>query len=131
MLHRRYVRQQLMWFAFVDIWLYAASHNGGIWNTRRWNKGAFQEYIIAELEQCFVNTFWTVYKEGVPLIQKIYLQLINFALDRKTVKLIGDSYPDKTLRRRSCGYVIDEVIENLTDESKLLREFGIRKFKKE
>lgn len=52
-------------------------------------------------------------------------------LGQEDRKLIEDSYPDKILRRRSCGYVIDEVIVNLTDESKLLREFGIRKFKKE
>lgn len=83
-------------------------------------KEHFKEYTIAELEQRFGNTFWTADKEDIPLIQKIYTQLVNFALNRQVVGLIEDNYPDKTLRRRSCGYAIDEVIEDLTDESKPL-----------
>lgn len=80
-------------------------------------KEHFKEYTVAELEQRFGNAFWTADKEEIPLIQKIYSQLINFALNRQVVGLIEDSYPDKTLRRRSCGYAIDEVIEDLADES--------------
>lgn len=61
--------------------------------------------------------FWENTDVDVPLAQRIYAQLINFALEKKTVKLITESYPDKSLSRRSCGYAIDEVIEGLTDES--------------
>ena len=56
----------------------------------------------------------------VPLIQSIYAQLIRWALDEKTVRLIEDNYPDKSLRRRSCGYAIDEVIEDLHNTAKPL-----------
>lgn len=77
----------------------------------------FKEYMVGELEQRFGKCFWENTDADVPLMQRIYAQLINFALDKETVKLITESYPDKSLRRRSCGYAIDEVIEGLTDES--------------
>ena len=44
---------------------------------------------------------------------KIYQQLIEWAEDEKTRKLIEETYPDKELTRRSCGYAIDEVIEDI------------------
>ena len=97
----------------------------------------FKSYTIHELEQRFGHRFWETdischsergHKEGmesrecrfpdVSLIQSIYSQLIRWALDDKTVRLIEDNYPDKSLRRRSCGYAIDEVIEDLHDTSK-------------
>lgn len=77
----------------------------------------FKEYTVGELEQRFGKRFWENTDADVPLVQHIYAQLINLALDKETVKLITESYPDKSLRRRSCGYAIDEVIEGLTDES--------------
>ncbi len=77
----------------------------------------FKEYTIHELEQRFGNRFWECTSTNVSLAQRIYSQLINFALNKETVKLISESYPDKSLRRRSCGYAIDEAIEGLTDES--------------
>lgn len=88
-------------------------------------KEHFKEYTVAELEQRFGKAFWTADKENIPLIQKIYTQLVNFVLNRHVVGLIEDNYPDKALRRRSCGYAIDEVIEDLTDESKPLEARGI------
>ena len=67
---------------------------------------------VAALEDRFGKAFWE--KDEAPsLIGGIYSQLIRFALSPETVKLIEDNYPDKALRRRSCGYAIDEVIEDL------------------
>lgn len=80
------------------------------------SKEVFKDYFIADLEERFGKEFWK--NESNSLIQRIYAQLINFALDKDTVKLIEDNYPDKRLRRRSCGYAIDEVIEDLHNETK-------------
>lgn len=101
----------------------------------------FKTYTIRELEERFGHRFW---ENDVPchsvrglkereesmecrfpdisLIKNIYSQLIRWALDEKTVHLIEENYPDKSLRRRSCGYAIDEVIEDLYDTTKPLEE---------
>ena len=81
----------------------------------------FKEYSVKELEQRFGERFWETDRQN-SLIQNIYSQLINWALDENTVRLIEDSYPDKSLRRRSCGYAIDEVIEDLYNTSKPLAD---------
>lgn len=83
----------------------------------------FADYSIAELEERFGKEFWNRDREITgarphELIRQIYAQLIRWALDAKTRRLIADSYPDKELTRRSCGYAIDEVIADLCDESK-------------
>lgn len=80
----------------------------------------FAEYSIAELEERFGAEFWksSISNHQSSIIQNIYSQLIRWSLDAKTRRLIADSYPDKELTRRSCGYAIDEVIEGLCDESK-------------
>ena len=44
---------------------------------------------------------------------RIYTQLIRWAEDEKTRTLIEETYPDKELTRRSCGYAIDEVIADI------------------
>lgn len=80
----------------------------------------FKTYTIRELEERFGNYFWE--SQSNLLIQSIYAQLIRWALDEKTVQSIEENYPDKTLRRRSCGYAIDEVIEDLHDDSKPLED---------
>ena len=101
----------------------------------------FKEYSIRELEERFGNRFWETdischsvrghkdEKESMEcrfpdgsLIKTIYTQLIRWALNEKTVQLIEDNYPDKSLRRRSCGYAIDEVIEDLHNTTKPLEE---------
>lgn len=86
----------------------------------------FAEYTIGELEEKFGENFWEL---GVrtsgglqELERQIYAQLIRWALDEETRTLIAETYPDKELTRRSCGYAIDEAIEDLCDESKPLRE---------
>nr|MCR4764632.1 FAD-binding oxidoreductase [Bacteroidaceae bacterium] len=72
----------------------------------------FKNYSIKELEDRFGKIFWeqNVHKT---LIEKIYAQLINFANEETTAKLIAEHYPDKELNRRSCGYAIDETIETI------------------
>ena len=80
----------------------------------------FKTYNIRELEERFGNSFWE--NESNLLIQNIYTQLIRWALDENTVHLIEDNYPDKSLRRRSCGYAIDEVIEDLHNAEKPLKD---------
>ena len=84
----------------------------------------FAPYTVAELEERFGQEFWTRKepKEPRSLEEKIYEQLIRWALDEATRTLIADTYPDKELTRRSCGYAIDEVIEDLCDTAKPLRE---------
>ena len=72
----------------------------------------FKSYGIEELEERFGERFWEKASHEI-LIERIYAQLINYALDEKTAKLIEEHYPDKELRRRSCGYAIDEVIETI------------------
>ena len=47
---------------------------------------------------------------------RIYQQLIHWAEDEKTRKLIEETYPDKELTRRSCGYAIDETIADITKD---------------
>ena len=80
----------------------------------------FKTYTVKELEERFGNRFWE--NESNTLIQDIYSQLINWALDDETVRLIEENYPDKSLRRRSCGYAIDEVIEDLHHTEKPLEQ---------
>jgi FAD/FMN-containing dehydrogenase/Fe-S oxidoreductase len=80
----------------------------------------FKAYTTKELEVRFGNRFWET--ETNLLIQNIYSQLIRWALDENTVHLIEENYPDKSLRRRSCGYAIDEVIEDLHNSAKPFEE---------
>jgi len=78
----------------------------------------FGEYSVRELEERFGKGFWQQDCTSDPLIRRIYAQLFRFATDEKTRRLIAESFPDKSLARRSCGYAIDEVIEGLCDDSK-------------
>ena len=80
----------------------------------------FKTYTIKELEERFGYRFWE--NQSNSLIQSIYSQLIRWALDENTVHLIEENYPDKSLRRRSCGYAIDEVIEDLHNTARPLEE---------
>lgn len=72
----------------------------------------FKEVSLRELSFRFGKKFWEKGSHE-SLIESIYAQLIRFAFNDKTAKLIAENYPDKELRRRSCGYAIDEVIEDL------------------
>ena len=56
------------------------------------------------------SSFTTASREGSPLIQQIYAQLEDWAADPAVRQRITDSFPDPSLRRRSCGYAIDEAL---------------------
>lgn len=79
-------------------------------------KEEFVGYKIKDLELRFGTRFWEK-ETHERLVEKIYAQLINYALDKDIIELIRKNYPDKNLKRRSCGYAIDEVIEGLLDET--------------
>ena len=53
------------------------------------------------------------YRDGRPLLNAILSQLETWADDAPTRALIEENFPDKSLRRRSCGYAIDEAIETI------------------
>jgi FAD/FMN-containing dehydrogenase/Fe-S oxidoreductase len=78
------------------------------------NKEEFIDYKIKDLELRFGTQFWEKETHEL-LVEKIYAQLINYALDKEITELIRKNYPDKDLKRRSCGYAIDEAIEDLVD----------------
>ena len=69
-------------------------------------------YRIEELEARFGKAFWRRSEHG-SLIERIYAQLMRWALDGDTRRLLDESFPDKELRRRSCGYAIDEVVADV------------------
>lgn len=73
----------------------------------------FRDYTVAELEERFGPRFWE--KDSDSLIENIYAQIIRWGLDVETVRLVRDSFPDASLRRRSCGYAIDETIASLCE----------------
>lgn len=69
--------------------------------------------------------FSTASRTGSPLLQQIYAQLEGWAADPATRQLINDHFPDPSLRRRSCGYAIDEALSpnlNALDNSPLQPE---------
>lgn len=50
--------------------------------------------------------------EPNPLLQNILSQLKGWINDPLVVAQIENAFPDKSLKRRSCGYAIDEAIED-------------------
>ena len=59
------------------------------------------------------------YREERPLLDAILRQLEGWAADPSLRKRIEENFPDRSLKRRSCGYAIDEAVESL-DLCKLL-----------
>lgn len=57
------------------------------------------------------SLFDTAVRGSSELEKRIYGQLESWKNDASVRKTIEENYPDKTLRRRSCGYAIDEAIE--------------------
>lgn len=58
--------------------------------------------------------FTTADPTGSPLMERICGQISSWAADPKIQQLIADNFPDPSLRRRSCGYAIDECLAPLT-----------------
>ena len=81
----------------------------------------FKTYSIAQLEERFGNKFWENERHS-SLIENIYAQLLSFAFNPAIAQLIADNYPSPELKRRSCGYAIDETIADLTDKRKPVAE---------
>lgn len=86
----------------------------------------FKDYTIAELEERFGLRFWDKgdgagCKPGSDdfgcLAEKIYTQMLRWGLDGDTIRLLEENFPDKSLRRRSCGYAIDEAVEGIASDS--------------
>ncbi len=89
------------------------------------------DYKISDLEKRFSEKFWDQKceeggengnggqnEEGESLlIERIYSLFINLALDEVISGEIKNNFPDISLKRRNCGYAIDQVIEGLWDES--------------
>ena len=82
----------------------------------------FKDYTIKELEERFGEEFWNNNQKNSTLICCIYSQLIRWGLDNTVTNQVEQSFPDKSLRRRSTGYAIDEVIEDVVNQSKPLKE---------
>ena len=61
----------------------------------------------------------TEYRNARPLLDAILTQLESWRDNPETCRLIEENFPDKSLRRRSCGYAIDEALPE-TDLCKLL-----------
>ena len=57
------------------------------------------------------SRFDTAVRGSGALEQKIYAQLEQWQQDVEARHLIEKNFPEKTLKRRSCGYAIDEAIE--------------------
>lgn len=67
------------------------------------------------------GSFFDTEKRGEGELEKrIYAQLETWKDDLAKRTLIEESFPDKSLRRRSCGYAIDEAIEDSIDLCKLI-----------
>ena len=56
------------------------------------------------------SEFDTAVKGEGTLERSIYAQLEGWRGDPEVVRLIEANYPDRSLRRRSCGYAIDEAL---------------------
>lgn len=57
--------------------------------------------------------------ESNSLLKKVLNQLEQWAAADEICRLIEENYPDKSLRRRSCGYAIDEAIELINKDKGL------------
>lgn len=54
------------------------------------------------------------YRSARPLLDGALRQLQDLAADAAAMSLIEANFPDKSLRRRSCGYAIDEAVEEVS-----------------
>lgn len=59
----------------------------------------------------------TIHDNGNTLLNKILAQLHEWANDPHIGLIIADNFPDASLRRRSCGYAIDEAIQTIEQSS--------------
>lgn len=57
------------------------------------------------------SRFDTAERGGGELENRIYAQLEGWKSDPDVRRLLEENFPDRSLRRRSCGYAIDEAVE--------------------
>ena len=81
----------------------------------------FADITLPELEERFGSRFWEGDEPSAPLVQRLYAQLLRWHFDEQVRQQIAEGYPVRTLRRRSCGYAIDEAIEQLPERINLCR----------
>ena len=75
--------------------------------------GSTRDHVLQLKGYLSDGSFFDTDKPGNgELEKKIYAQLEGWKNDEAVRKLIDENYPDKSLRRRSCGYAIDEAIED-------------------
>ena len=88
--------------------------------------GSTRDHVIAckgvlsdgtDFDTAFIKD--PAYRRARPLLDGILTQLETWRDDPATRRLIEENYPDRSLRRRSCGYAIDEALPD-TDLCKLL-----------
>ena len=88
--------------------------------------GSTRDHVIAckgvlsdgtEFDTAHVNE--PGYREERPLLDAILKQLEGWAADPAVRTLLRENFPDRSLKRRSCGYAIDEAVES-QDLCKLL-----------
>ncbi|MBO4263768.1 MAG: FAD-binding protein [Bacteroidales bacterium] len=66
------------------------------------------------------SLFSTDSRDGSALWDSIWRQMETWRDDPAVRTLLSEHYPDRSLKRRSCGYAIDEALENGIDLCKLL-----------
>lgn len=66
----------------------------------------------------------TVMGEGSPLDRTIHEQLEHWRIDPQLRHLLTEHFPDKALKRRSCGYALDECLEMLDENSDSARRLA-------
>ncbi len=66
----------------------------------------------------------TVMGEGSPLDRTVHEQLEHWRNDSGLRRLLAEHFPDKALKRRSCGYALDECLEALDGDSDSARHLA-------
>lgn len=74
--------------------------------------GSTRHHILQLKGYLSDGSFFDTSVRGGSMQEKcIYAQLENWKQDASVRALLKENYPDRSLRRRSCGYAIDEAIE--------------------
>ena len=83
----------------------------------------FAPVTVGELEERFGTEFWL--NTGGSIVESVYAQLVRWAMDEATAGIFTTGFPDGRLRRRSCGYAVDEAVAGLLDGATPLRNRSI------
>lgn len=72
-------------------------------------KGVLSDGSVFDTEKAGIPE----YRESLPLLDAILTQLEDWSKNNEVRGLIEKNYPDKRLKRRSCGYAIDEALDTV------------------